>query len=155
LCQREKLTVLPWSPLAGGLLTGRYHKEDTIPENTRVSWAENFGFKVFSKSGNDKDQTWDIIAALEKIAKEINKTPSQVALRWLLQKKTLPIIGAKTTQQLIDNLGSIGWELSSEHMKELDQVSDTPRPYPWVSNTTALFLFSNGVIFLGRVLAQC
>ena len=76
-----------------------------------------------------------MIDELLAVATEVEKTPAQVALNWLLQKQTVtaPIIGARTMNHLKDNLGASGWSLTSEQVTRLDQASAQPLPYPYES----------------------
>jgi len=134
-CEAEGLGVIPFSPLAGGWLSGRMKRGVTAPESgSRVDWAEKIGMKPTGFSSQAKEQTWRILDALESISKETGKTVAQISLRWLMQKRgvTAPIIGAKTVQQLKDNLGCVGWKLSEQQMKALDEASMPESiPYPW------------------------
>jgi len=135
ICQRENMAVLPWSPLAGGWLAGKYSRNATGPiEGSRIAWAEGIGWKPTGwKSKSEDDITWNTLDSIAKIAKETGKTSAQVSLRWLIQKPgtIIPIIGAKSVAQLKDNLGCLGWQLSEKQMEELDNASARPIPYPW------------------------
>jgi len=135
LCLEEGLGVIPWSPLAGGWLTGKFKKETEVPtEGSRVAWAEKVGWKHTGwKSKQEDERTWDILETLAKVSAETGKSQAQVALRWLIQKPgvTAPIIGARSVGQLVDNLGCVGWTLSTTQMEMLDKASEIPRPYPW------------------------
>jgi aryl-alcohol dehydrogenase-like predicted oxidoreductase len=81
----------------------------------------------------ENESTWQIIDALDEVGKECGKSPSQVALNWLLQKPgvTAPIMGARTLPQLEDNLESVGWSLGPEQMARLDAASAIPLPSPY------------------------
>jgi aryl-alcohol dehydrogenase-like predicted oxidoreductase len=133
VCEAEGVGVIPWSPLRGGWLSGKYRRGMTAPPaNTRIEeaarqgWSEQWG--VYAN-----ERTWQVIDALLALAQETDKTPAQVALNWLLQKPavTAPIIGARTLAHLDDNLGAAGWALSPEQMERLDQVSAPALPYPY------------------------
>jgi len=133
LCIQENIAVIPWSPLAGGWLSGKHGKEKPN-EGSRVEWAEKVGWKptgFSSKSG--QENTWKILDTVATIAKENSMTDAQVALRWLIQKPgvTAPIVGAKTLEQLKGNLDAALKELSVDQMKKLDEVSAIEVPYPW------------------------
>ena len=133
VCQNEGLGVMCWSPLRGGWLSGKYHRGMTQPpEGTRVKAAEEQGWSEAWSIYNN-EHTWGVLDALFAVAKEADKTPAQVALNWLLQRPgvTAPIIGARTMEQLEDNLGAIGWTLSEEKMAQLNQASEVPMPYPY------------------------
>lgn len=81
----------------------------------------------------DNDATWRVVETVEAVAAEAGRTPSQVALRWLLERPgvTAPIVGARTLDQLTDNLGSVGWELTDSQTARLDEASARPLPYPY------------------------
>ena len=111
-CRELGVTVIAYSPIAEGLLTGKYTPDDK-PAGYR-------GWRLRKKVV----QVQPIVAALRDIGeRREGKTPSQVALRWLIQKGSLPIPGAKTAQQASDNAGALGWSLTDEEMAALDGVS--------------------------------
>jgi aryl-alcohol dehydrogenase-like predicted oxidoreductase len=133
VCLNEGLGVIPWSPLRGGWLSGKYHREMSgPPENTRVKDAEEQGWTE-SWSDYNTDHTWGVIDALRAVADETGKTPAQVALNWLLQRPgvTAPIIGARDMAQFEDNLGAVGWSLNVEQMAKLNAASSKRLPYPY------------------------
>ncbi|MDR3625943.1 MAG: aldo/keto reductase [Ignavibacteriaceae bacterium] len=132
LCLDQKLGVLTWSPLGGGFLTGKYRRAAKRPDNARRTDKES-QFLQF-----DEEKGFDIIEELEKISKGHNATIAQAALNYLLRKPavTSVIIGAKTKEQLADNLGTSKWEMSAEEVSRLDDVSILPRVYPyWMQKT--------------------
>jgi len=133
VCQNEGVGVIPWSPLRGGWLSGKYRRGmDAPPADTRISDAEkNNWSERWSVYANDR--TWGVIDQLLAIADEIEKTPAQVALNWVLNRPgvTAPIIGVRSIAHLEDNLGAVGWSLSTEQLQKLDQSSDMPLPYPY------------------------
>jgi aryl-alcohol dehydrogenase-like predicted oxidoreductase len=134
ICLNEGLGIIPWSPLRGGWLSGKYQRGMAAPpEGTRVKTAEEQGWTE-SWSLYDNEHTWHVIDTLMAVAQEVGKTPAQVALNWLLQRPgiTAPIIGARTMAQLEDNLGAAGWSLSAEHMERLNQASSKRLPYPYM-----------------------
>lgn len=124
------LTVLPWGPLGSGVLTGKYKPEDRVEAEAKVE-ADGTRRPQVVKSGLS-DRNLAIVAEVQKVAEEVSGTPSQVALRWLMQKPghPLPVIGARTAEQLEDNMGAVGIELSADHMKRLDDVSAIESGYP-------------------------
>jgi aryl-alcohol dehydrogenase-like predicted oxidoreductase len=126
VCRGEGLGVIPWSPLRGGWLSGKYHRGlNAPPADTRVTIADQKGWsESWSRYGNER--TWGIVDELQAVAKDTGKTVAQVALRWVLQRPgvTSPIIGARSMTQLEDNLGSTGWSLSDELMTRLTTVSE-------------------------------
>lgn len=133
VCLNEGLGIIPWSPLRGGWLSGKYRRGMTAPqEGTRVKQAEDEGWSE-SWSTYNTEHTWNVIDTLLAVAQEIGKSPAQVALNWLLQRPgvTAPIIGARNMQQFEDNLGATGWSLSSEQMERLNTASDKRLPYPY------------------------
>lgn len=133
VCQNEGLGVIPWSPLRGGWLSGKYRRGMSAPPaGTRVEDAENQGWSE-RWSEYATDRTWNVIDALLAVGLEVGKTPAQVALNWVLNRPaiTAPIIGVRTMAHLEDNLGATGWALSDEQMGRLNQASDVPLPYPY------------------------
>jgi aryl-alcohol dehydrogenase-like predicted oxidoreductase len=135
VCLNEGLGVIPWSPLRGGWLSGKYRRGMSgPPEGTRVEIADKEGWSE-SWSRYNNEQTWQVIDALLAVAEEVEKTPAQVALNWLLQRPgvTAPIIGARTMTHLEDNLGATGWTLSEDQMARLTAAGDQPLPYPYES----------------------
>ncbi|MCC3374310.1 aldo/keto reductase [Cohnella sp. REN36] len=128
LCLEEKVGILPWGPLGGGLLTGKYKTQDK-PEDGRFSWGLSGEFDVNAKF---TPKNFEIVDAVNEISRETEKTPSQVALNWLLGKEgiTSPIIGATSISQLEQNMGAVGWSLSPEQWERLDRVSSLPSEYP-------------------------
>jgi aryl-alcohol dehydrogenase-like predicted oxidoreductase len=135
VCEAEGIGVIPWSPLRGGWLSGKFHRGMSEPlPDTRI---EEAGKRGWSESWNvyANERTWQVIDTLTEIATEAQKTPAQVALNWLLQKPvvTAPILGARTLANLEDNLGATGWSLTAEQVTRLDQVSGLPLPYPYES----------------------
>ncbi len=137
VCLNEGLGVIPWSPLRGGWLSGKFHRGMTAPaEGSRVEVAETKGWSENWTTYNN-EHTWSVIDWLMEIAKETNKTAAQVALNWVLQRPGVssPIIGARNMEQLEDNLGAVGWSLSAEQMARLNKVSTKTLPYPYKSHS--------------------
>ena len=124
LMQEEKLGLMVWSPLAGGLLSGKYGPGAPDPENSRRA--------VFDFPPVDRDRAWACIAAMRKIAEAKGSTVPRVALAWLLHQPvvTSVIIGAKRVDQLEDNLGAVEVKLTDDELKALDEVSRLPQEYP-------------------------
>jgi len=133
VCANEGLGIIPWSPLRGGWLSGKYHRGMAAPpENTRVDAAEKGGWSE-AWSAYNTERTWRILDELRAVAQELGKTPAQVALNWVKDRPgiTAPIIGARNLAQLEDNLGCVGWQLSSEQAERLNRVSAMELPiYP-------------------------
>ncbi|MCB9159391.1 MAG: aldo/keto reductase [Caldilineaceae bacterium] len=133
VCQNEGLGIIPWSPLRGGWLTGKYRREMAEPPTgTRIEKAERQGWSE-SWRAYANEHTWSIIDTLLAIADETGKSVAQVALNWVLNRPgiTAPIIGARTLEQLDDNLGAAGWALSDAQMARLTEVSEPELPYPY------------------------
>ena len=133
VCLAEGLGVIPWSPLRGGWLSGKFHRGMEAPvEGSRIERAEAEGWGE-SWSAYNNEHTWRVIDALFEVSEEADKTPAQVAINWLLQRPgvTAPIIGARTMAQLGANLGAAGWDLAPEHVDKLNQASAVQPPYPY------------------------
>ncbi len=137
VCENEGVGVIPWSPLRGGWLTGKYRRGMQAPlAGTRVDTAtEQDWSEKWDTYANER--TWQIVDELLSVAEAEGKTAAQVALNWVLHRPgvTAPIIGARTLEQLNDNLGASGWELAEEHRQRLDEASEIELPYPynWVN----------------------
>jgi aryl-alcohol dehydrogenase-like predicted oxidoreductase len=118
VCSEYGIGVIPYSPLAGGFLTGKYQKDNPIPESQRADGTKRRYFNNFG---------WSVLMAAEEIAAERNKSVSQIALAWLLSQEivTSPIIGPRTLQQIKDNLGAIGLRLNFDEVQKLNTVSET------------------------------
>jgi aryl-alcohol dehydrogenase-like predicted oxidoreductase len=124
LLNDQKLGLMVWSPLAGGLLSGKYNADGKGPEGARRA---NFDFPFV-----DKPRAAHCVEAMRPIAKAHGVSVAQVALAWLLAQTavTTVIIGAKTLEQLDDNIASAKVRLSAEELKTLDEVSALPPEYP-------------------------
>lgn len=123
----QHLGILPWSPLGGGFLTGKYRRGKPRPEGARRSDPS----KQFLQF--DEEKGFDLVDELEKISNNRKATITQAALNYLLRKPgvTSVIIGAKNKEQLIDNLKTVDWEMSAEEVTRLDELSKPPRAYPY------------------------
>jgi aryl-alcohol dehydrogenase-like predicted oxidoreductase len=124
LLEAEKTGLLVWSPLAGGLLSGKFSRENQKPAGSRRS---EFDFPIV-----DKERVWNILDAMTPIAKAHDCSAARVSLAWLLTKPivTSIIIGAKRIDQLEDNLAAVGLQLTPDEIKQLDDVSALPVEYP-------------------------
>jgi len=124
LLEAEKTGLLVWSPLAGGLLSGKFSRENQKPQGTRRA---EFDFPIV-----DKERAWKILDVMTPIAKAHNCSPARVALAWVLAKPfvTSVIIGAKRLEQLNDNIAAVDLKLTPEEIKKLDEVSALPPEYP-------------------------
>ena len=124
MMQEEKLGLMVWSPLAGGLLSGKYGPGAPDPEGARRA--------AFDFPPVNKDRAWACVAAMRQIAEAKGTTVPRVALAWLLHQPvvTSVIIGAKRVDQLEDNLGAVDVKLTAEELQALDEVSRLPDEYP-------------------------
>jgi aryl-alcohol dehydrogenase-like predicted oxidoreductase len=124
LLEAEKTGLLVWSPLAGGLLSGKFTRDNQKPEDSRRS---QFDFPIV-----DKERTWRIMDVLVPIAQAHNASPATIALAYVLAKPfvTSVIIGAKRLDQLQENLAAVDIKLTAAEMKQLDEVSALPPEYP-------------------------
>ena len=122
--QHTRTGLLVWSPLAGGLLSGKFSRENQKPEGSRRS---EFDFPLV-----DKERTWRILDTMKPIAEAHGCSPARVALAWLLHQPvvTSVIIGAKRPEQLDDNLAAVDLKLPDEELKQLNEVSQLPPEYP-------------------------
>ncbi|KZB54706.1 aldo/keto reductase [Thalassospira xiamenensis] len=126
LAQDQGLGALVWSPLGWGRLTGKIRRGTSIPDGSRLHETAQFGPPV------EEDHLYDIVDVLDELSAETGRTVPQIAINWLLQRPTVAsvIIGARNEQQLRDNLGAVGWSLSSEQIARLDAISKRQPPYP-------------------------
>jgi aryl-alcohol dehydrogenase-like predicted oxidoreductase len=127
LCTKFGLGILPWSPLASGLLTGKYRRGQAAPAGSRLAqWKERY-------EGFDNERNWSIVEALLAAAAELEKPASQVALAWLLARPVVSsvIFGARTVAQLEENLGAAELDLPSEVVARLDAASALELGYPY------------------------
>lgn len=125
----QQVGTFIWSPLAAGRLGGRYRRNNPIPQDGRVAR----GGSPVPDEVMSYERLYNIMDVLDEIAAEIGKTVAQVALNWLLQRPTVCslVIGASNEEQLKQNLGAVGWNLSEEQVKRLDDASKTPKTYPY------------------------
>ncbi|MFD1940886.1 aldo/keto reductase [Paradevosia shaoguanensis] len=123
-CQDAGMGLLPWSPLGGGWLAGKYQR-DVMPSGaTRLGENPNRGMESYGPR-NAQERTWQIIDMVAEIAKERGVSAAQVALAWVAARPavTAVILGARTREQLADNLGAVAVTLSTEEMERLNRVS--------------------------------
>jgi aryl-alcohol dehydrogenase-like predicted oxidoreductase len=124
LMESDKVGLLVWSPLAGGLLSGKFSRTNQKPADSRRT---EFDFPVV-----DKERTWKILDAIAPIAKAHGCSAARISLAWLLAKPVVTsiIIGAKRLDQLGDNLAAVELKLTQDEIKQLDEVSALPPEYP-------------------------
>ncbi len=127
VCRDYGLGILPWSPLAGGFLSGKYKRDDTMQADTRLGKQSSAWIDL------KNEQNWRILDAVRAIATERGTTPSAVALAWLIQKPhvTSVIFGARTIEQLESNLAATKVALSADDLATLDAVSKLELGYPY------------------------
>jgi aryl-alcohol dehydrogenase-like predicted oxidoreductase len=119
VCLQYGLAVLPYSPLAGGFLSGKYRRGEAPPAGTRGASPGRV------RDHMQREESWKVMDALREVAAQKGKTPSQIALAWLLARPsvTSPIIGPRSLEQWEDNLGALDVRLTSDEAAALDRVS--------------------------------
>lgn len=119
--------ALVWSPLGWGRLTGRLRRGRPLPEGSRLHRTADYGPPV------EDEHLYDVVDALDEVARETGRTVPQVAINWLLRRPTVSsvIIGARNEEQLRQNIGAVGWELTPDQVARLDAASHRPAPYPY------------------------
>jgi aryl-alcohol dehydrogenase-like predicted oxidoreductase len=125
----QKVGCVVWSPLGWGRLTGKIRRGQPLPEGSRLQSQT----VIDSGPPVDNEYLFNVVDALDGIAEETGKTVPQIALNWLLQRPTVStiIIGARNEEQLKQNLGAVGWNLTAEQVTRLDKASETPKAYPY------------------------
>jgi aryl-alcohol dehydrogenase-like predicted oxidoreductase len=123
----QGIGAVVWSPLGWGRLTGKIRRGQPLPKTSRLHTTADYGPPV------EDEHLFRVVDALDEIAKETSKTIPQIALNWLLQRPTVStvVIGARNEQQLKDNLGAVGWNLTPEQTKKLDAASAMTPAYPY------------------------
>jgi aryl-alcohol dehydrogenase-like predicted oxidoreductase len=132
-CASTGLGLLPWSPLGGGWLTGKYTKDARPTGATRLGENPDRGVEAYDRRSTAQ-RTWDVIDAVQSVASSRGVTMAQVALAWLVDRPTVSsvILGARTVEQLQDNLGAADLHLEAEEVARLDAASDpAPADYPY------------------------
>jgi aryl-alcohol dehydrogenase-like predicted oxidoreductase len=124
-CESTELGLLPWSPLGGGWLTGKYTQESRPTGATRLGEDPERGMEAYDRRST-KERTWDVIEAVQSVALARGVSMAQVALAWVVDRPMVSsvILGAHTLEQLEDNLGAAGLHLSDEETSKLDAASD-------------------------------
>ncbi|BAM01826.1 MULTISPECIES: aldo/keto reductase [Caldilinea] len=125
----QKVSAVVWSPLGWGRLTGKIRRGSPLPEVSRLR-------SQVAKAGGppvDDEYLFRVVDALDEIAQETGKSIPQIAINWLLQRPSVAtvIIGARTEEQLRENLGAVGWSLTPEQIARLDAASEVTPPYPY------------------------
>ncbi|MBK9179286.1 MAG: aldo/keto reductase [Acidimicrobiales bacterium] len=129
LCRHDGIAVLPWSPLGGGLLTGKYRPGEEPPAESRAADGTPSAALMRRRL---TERNLAIAEAVRTVAGATGHTSAQVALNWVITRPgvTAPIIGARTVEQLDENLGAMGWRLAPEHEAVLDEASAIELGYP-------------------------
>jgi aryl-alcohol dehydrogenase-like predicted oxidoreductase len=125
----QRVGAIVWSPLSAGRLGGKYQRNKPLPKESRISQ----GGSPVPESVLNEDVFYDTVDVLFELAGETGKSVAQIAINWLLQRPTIStiIIGARNEEQLKDNLGATGWNLSEQQVARLDNVSAIPPIYPY------------------------
>jgi aryl-alcohol dehydrogenase-like predicted oxidoreductase len=124
MLQSEGLGLMVWSPLAGGLLSGKYGREQQGEDGSRRT--------TFDFPPVNKERAWDVIDVMREIAKARGATVAQIALAWLLYQPqvTSVIVGAKKPEQLADNIGATRVQLLPDDLERIEAASQLPSEYP-------------------------
>jgi aryl-alcohol dehydrogenase-like predicted oxidoreductase len=123
----QGIGTVVWSPLGWARLTGKIRRGEPRPAASRLPATSEAGPPV------PDELLFRVLDAIDEIARETGKSVPQIAINWLLQRPTVSsvIIGARNEGQLRENLGSVGWNLSAEHVARLDSASVQALPYPY------------------------
>jgi aryl-alcohol dehydrogenase-like predicted oxidoreductase len=133
----QKVGTIVWSPLAMGRLSGKFRRSNPQPAESRLSQGGGHGPAI------SEELLFRVVDVLDALAEETGKTVAQVALNWLLQRPTVVniVIGARNEQQLTENFGAVGWNLTPDQVRLLDAASAVEPIYPYWhqrQNTTLL-----------------
>lgn len=123
----QHIGTIVWSPLSAGRLGGKYRRGQPFPEDSRIAQGGGEGPPI------SDEFLFGIVDVLDEIGAETDKTVAQVALNWVLQRPTVcnVVIGARNEEQLKQNLGAVGWKLSADQLKRLDEASERHPIYPY------------------------
>ncbi|MGD6740365.1 aldo/keto reductase [Streptomyces sp. BH106] len=127
LAKEEGVGAVVWSPLGWGRLTGKIRRGQPLPADSRLHQTAQFGPPI------EDEHLYRVMDALDEVAEETGKAIPQIAINWLLRRPTVStvLIGARNEEQLTQNLGAIGWELTPEQVAKLDAASEVKAPYPY------------------------
>jgi aryl-alcohol dehydrogenase-like predicted oxidoreductase len=130
VCEEGGLGVIPWSPLGGGFLSGKYRRGEEPPEGSRISEAVESMEEYWDRRATERN--WRVLDVVGEIAEATGRSYSQIALNWLLRQPTVtaPILGVRTMEQLEDNLGAAGWELDEDQVRRLSEAGAPEDTYP-------------------------
>jgi aryl-alcohol dehydrogenase-like predicted oxidoreductase len=131
VCREEGLGVIPWSPLGGGFLSGKYRRGEKPPQGSRIEEAVESMEEHWDRRATERN--WRTLDVIGEISEQTGKSYAQISLNWLLRQEgvTAPIIGARRMEQLEDNLGAAGWKLSEEQVARLSEASAIEEVYPY------------------------
>jgi aryl-alcohol dehydrogenase-like predicted oxidoreductase len=120
MCRTYDLAVTTWSPLAGRFLTGKYSRTGTEQDDARGNRDDYFEDRYLT------EENFEIMDTIRSVSEDVGASPAQVSLRWLLEKNevTAPIIGARTVEQLDENLEATTVSLTPQHLSQLDDTGD-------------------------------
>ena len=123
----QKIGAMIWSPLGWGRLTGKIRRGQPLPKESRLHVTAEVGPPV------PDEYLYQVVDAIDAVSKETGKTVAQIALNWLLRKPTVStiVIGARNEEQLKQNIGAEGWQLTADQVSKLDEASAPPIPYPY------------------------
>lgn len=129
VCLEEGIGIIPWSPLGGGWLTGKYSSTERPSGDTRLGDDPTRGVEAYDLRNSER--TWHVLEVVEDIAGERNVPLSQVALNWVRQRPAVAsvLLGVRTVDQLDDNLEALSWALEPEEVERLDRVSAPGIPH--------------------------
>jgi aryl-alcohol dehydrogenase-like predicted oxidoreductase len=130
-CREEGVGVMPWGPLGGGFLSGKYRRGEEPPESSRIAGVPDEFEEAWTRRAVERN--WRTLDAVGEISEATGRSYPQIALNWLLRQDgvTAPIIGARTPEQLEDNLGATGWKLDREQVQRLSEASALEDIYPY------------------------
>ncbi len=130
-CREEGIGIIPWGPLGGGFLSGKYRRGEKPPEGSRIAGVPDEFEEAWTK--RNVERNWRTLEVVGEISEETGRSYAQIALNWLLRQEgvTAPIIGARRLEQLEDNLGAAGWELDREQVARLNRASAIEDVYPY------------------------
>jgi aryl-alcohol dehydrogenase-like predicted oxidoreductase len=131
VCREEGLGVIPWSPLGGGFLSGKYRRGEEPPQDSRIAEAVESMEEHWERRATERN--WATLDVVGTISEETGRSYAQISLNWLLRQPgiTSPIIGARTLEQLEDNLGATGWKLTAEQVEDLSEAGALEDVYPY------------------------
>ncbi|MEU4341005.1 aldo/keto reductase [Nocardia sp. NPDC023852] len=131
MARQMGLGVIPWSPLAGGVLTNKYHRADLTCDSVAAAAGDSRKHLVIANESLT-ERGLAIATVVAEVAEKVGRTPAQVALAWTMRDPSViaPIVGARTARQLADNLGALEVEFDEEHLQRLERVSAVELGFP-------------------------